>query len=121
MNISLLTFGSVLPVFVWYLAHNLPVTPLTPSSPSITTPHFSPTSSPPASYPTLPNPSALPNPKETALSIVTPPRVTLSLLKEARAAGIWGVFLQPGTYDDAVMEELKDEFWKSKWVGVSRD
>ena len=50
---------------------------------------------------------ALPHPKETALSVVTPPRVTRQLLQEAQGLGIKAVWLQPGTFDDALL----------KWVG----
>lgn len=37
------------------------------------------------------------------LCVVTPPPVTLGILKEAAAAGIPAVWLQDGSYDDAVL------------------
>jgi hypothetical protein len=44
------------------------------------------------------------------LSIITPPKVTLGVLKEAKAAGVPAVWLQPGTFDDEVMEYARKEF-----------
>ncbi|KAK7539680.1 CoA binding domain-containing protein [Phyllosticta citribraziliensis] len=83
-------------IFAWYLAHSLPVTPLNPRAATITagasnTPHA-----------TLPSPAALPAPADTALSVVTPPRATLALLREAKEAGVRAVWLQPGTFDAEV-------------------
>ncbi|KAK8159739.1 CoA binding domain-containing protein [Phyllosticta citrichinensis] len=83
-------------IFAWYLTHSLPVTPLNPRAASITagannTPHA-----------TLPSPSALPAPADTALSVVTPPRATLALLREAKEVGVRAVWLQPGTFDAEV-------------------
>ncbi|OJD29604.1 binding domain-containing protein [Diplodia corticola] len=89
-------------VFVWYLHHSLPVTPINPGSSSITAlskPHT-----------TSPSPAALPSPSETALSVITPPPVTLQLLQEAKEVGIRAVWLQPGTFDDKVLE-FAEEAW----------
>ena len=41
---------------------------------------------------------------ETSLSVITPPKVTRRILKEAKEAGIRAVWLQPGTFE---AEELK--------------
>lgn len=60
-------------VFRWYIDHSLPVTPINPTSSSITIG--------PAEYPTLSSLSQLPNPKETGLSVITPPSVTLKMLE----------------------------------------
>jgi hypothetical protein len=99
-------FGSV---FTWYTYHSLPVTPINPSSSSIKAfPPF------PAleivEYPTLPNLSALPHPAETSVSIITPPKVTVKVLEEAMKLGIKGVWLQPGTFDDSILEQAKKDF-----------
>jgi len=61
-------------------------------------------------YPTLASPSQLPAPKETALSVITPPKITLALLKEAKEAGIPAVWLQPGAFDDEVLAYAKEAF-----------
>lgn len=51
----------------------------------------------------IPNLSALPHPKETAVSIVTAPSVTLAVLREARDMGVPSVWMQPGAFDDEVV------------------
>lgn len=56
------------------------------------------------------SPSALPEPSQTSLSLVTPPPVTLELLKEAHQAGIPAVWLQPGTFDDEVLNYARSHF-----------
>jgi predicted CoA-binding protein len=91
-------------VFNWYNAHSLPVTPINPSSPTITAPPSS------TSYTTLPSLSALPNPKSTSVSIITPPKITRKVLEEAKGLGIKSVWLQPGTFDDEVLGYARKEF-----------
>ena len=54
--------------------------------------------------------SELPNPQETSVSIITPPRVTLKTLEEAKSLGIQSVFLQPGTFDDEVLKYANQNF-----------
>ncbi|PVH93630.1 NAD(P)-binding protein [Periconia macrospinosa] len=92
-------------IFAWYLHHNLPATPLNPGSPTITVPSVSATP-----YPTKPSPSALEDPSSFSLSVITPPAVTKGLLKEAKEAGIPAVWLQPGSFDDEVLEYARKEF-----------
>lgn len=58
----------------------------------------------------MPSPSALSNPKETALSVITPPAVTKKLLKEAKEVGVRAVWLQPGSFDDETLEYARREF-----------
>ncbi|KAJ7241418.1 hypothetical protein C8J57DRAFT_1526886 [Mycena rebaudengoi] len=50
----------------------------------------------------LPSLADLPDPSHTSVSIVTPPSVTLEILKQAAALGIFAVWLQPGAEDAAV-------------------
>jgi predicted CoA-binding protein len=38
------------------------------------------------------------------VNVVTPPAVTLDVLKQVAALGLPNVFLQDGSYDDAVLE-----------------
>ncbi|KAI5291871.1 hypothetical protein KEM54_003727 [Ascosphaera aggregata] len=61
-------------------------------------------------YKTVASPSALELPKQTSLSIVTPPKATLAILREAKSAGIPAVWLQPGTFDEEVAAYAKEEF-----------
>ncbi|KAF2433591.1 NAD(P)-binding protein [Tothia fuscella] len=89
-------------VFVWYLQHKLPVTPLNPKSSEVTVGK--------QNYVTASSPAALPSPSETSLSIITPPKVTLSVLKEAKVAGVLAVWLQPGSFDNEVAAFAKKEF-----------
>ncbi|KAI9865088.1 MAG: hypothetical protein M1813_002406 [Trichoglossum hirsutum] len=89
-------------VFAWYLDHSLPVTPINPSTASIT---ISVTA-----HPTVPTVSALPSPEETSISVITPPAVTLAVLQEAKAAGVPAVWLQPGSFDDEGLAYAKKEF-----------
>lgn len=89
-------------VLAWYHAHSLPVHPINPSRPAITVSS--------TVYQTLSSPSALPFPTETSLSIITQPSVTLQVLRDAKAAGISAVWLQPGSFDDEGLDYAKKEF-----------
>lgn len=89
-------------VLAWYHERALPVQPVTPSRPAITVSS--------TEYPTIPTPSALPSPRETSLSIITRPSITLQILREAKEAGIPAVWLQPGSFDDEGLEYAKTEF-----------
>lgn len=85
--------------------------PITPSARQVTT-SFS-----PDPVPTVASVGEIADPAQTALSLITPPAATLSILAAARAAGVWGVWLQPGTYDAAVLELLAaDDWWSGRWV-----
>ncbi|KAI0549327.1 CoA binding domain-containing protein [Xylaria scruposa] len=83
-------------VLVWYQAHNLPVTPINPASATIVTAY--------GEHAAVKSVSELPEPKQTSLSVITPPPVTLEVLKEAKRVGIPAVWLQPGTFDDEVIK-----------------
>ncbi|KAF9893787.1 hypothetical protein FE257_009957 [Aspergillus nanangensis] len=89
-------------ILAWYHQHSLPVTPLNPRAPEIELPS--------KAYKTVTSPSALPGPTQTSLSVVTPPAVTLTLLKEAHSVGIPAVWLQPGTFDDQVLSFANSHF-----------
>lgn len=56
--------------------------------------------------------SELSDPKNTALSIITPPSVTLKTLQDAHAAGITYVWLQPGTDNEDVLSYAKQSGFK---------
>lgn len=49
-------------------------------------------------------------PSQTSLSIVTPPKVTIQVLRDASSVGVPAVWLQPGTYDDEVLEYARENF-----------
>ncbi|KAH6659058.1 CoA binding domain-containing protein [Truncatella angustata] len=83
-------------IFAWYTHHSLPATPINPGSASINVDS--------EAYPTKSSLSDLPSPKETSVSVITPPSATLKVLKEAKELGIPAVWLQPGTFDDEVLK-----------------
>ncbi|KAF2489332.1 NAD(P)-binding protein [Lophium mytilinum] len=89
-------------VFAWYIYHSLPVTPLNPRAPTITLQS--------KEYATTPSPAGLSDASQTSLSVITPPKVTAALLKEAKEAGIPAVWLQPGTFDDEVLAYARANF-----------
>jgi predicted CoA-binding protein len=78
------------------------VTPVNPTSPAIKVGGVD--------HATVSSLSQLEKPTETSVSIITPPPVTLKTLNEAKELGIPAVFLQPGTYDDQVLEFAKGNF-----------
>jgi predicted CoA-binding protein len=83
-------------VFAWYHQHAIPAIPINPGAPAITVGA--------EEFATTPSLSALPDPKQTSVSIITPPPATLKVLKEAKELGIPAVWLQPGTFDDEVLQ-----------------
>ncbi|KAL8792719.1 MAG: hypothetical protein Q9195_004694 [Heterodermia aff. obscurata] len=79
-------------LLAWYHSRSLPVQPITPSTPTITIAS--------TEYTTIASPRELPHPTQTSLSIVTPPKVTIGVLREAKEAGVPAVWLQPGSFDE---------------------
>ena len=57
-----------------------------------------------AGLPAYPSLAAVPGPVDI-VNVVTPPAVTLGILREAALLGLPAVWLQDGSYDDAVLEE----------------
>ena len=53
---------------------------------------------------------SLPDAPSFSLSVITPPKVTRELLKEAKEAGILAVWLQPGRFDEEGLEYARKEF-----------
>lgn len=93
-------------IFAWYISRSLSAIPLNPGSSTVTIEG--------KEYKTYASPKDLPEPTQTALSVITPPKVTAELLKEAKEVGIRAVWLQPGSFTD---EEL--EFAKESWPGAA--
>lgn len=50
----------------------------------------------------------LPNVTRTALSIITPPKVTLKILEEAKKLGIQNIWIQPGGEDEHVVKFVNE-------------
>ncbi|CAE6479621.1 unnamed protein product [Rhizoctonia solani] len=55
-------------------------------------------------------------PATTSVSIVTPPKVTLGVLKEGKELGIPAFWIQPGAEDDDVRKYVTDEGLTDKVV-----
>ncbi|KAL8698102.1 MAG: hypothetical protein Q9201_006756 [Fulgogasparrea decipioides] len=89
-------------LLAWYNARRLPVTPVTPSRPSISVAT--------TDYVAVSSVAQLESPAETSLSIVTQPHITLNILREAKEAGISCVWMQPGSFDQQALEYAKQEF-----------
>ena len=78
------------------------MTPINPRAPEIKLPS--------KTDPTVASPLALPFASQTSLSVVTPPKVTLQVLREAKAAGIPAVWLQPGSFDNEGLDYARKSF-----------
>jgi len=89
---------------VWYLQHSLPATPINPRSPTISVLK--------RDHTAVPSPTVLLDPpaSDYSLSVITPPAVTKQLLKEAKEAGVPAVWLQPGSFNDDVLQYAQQNF-----------
>lgn len=65
----------------------------------------------------MPSPSGLTSPSQYSLSIITPPKVTRQLLREAKEAGIRAVWLQPGSFDKEGLEFARKEWPEAAIAG----
>ncbi|KAG2194964.1 hypothetical protein INT47_002820 [Mucor saturninus] len=83
-------------VLKWYQSNGLDVTPVNPKEDVI------------ENLKTVKSINELPNPKETALSVITPPKVTLKVLQDAKTIGIENVWIQPGGEDEKVIQFIND-------------
>ncbi|KAK0746505.1 CoA binding domain-containing protein [Schizothecium vesticola] len=89
-------------LFAWYVNHSLQVTPVNPVAAAIKVDDID--------HATRPTLTALENPAETSVSIITGPGVTLKALAEAKELGVTAVFLQPGTYNDESLAYAEANF-----------
>ncbi|KAH8916069.1 NAD-P-binding protein [Atractiella rhizophila] len=83
-------------VLKWYKAHNLSVTPINPKESEI------------EGISAIQSIDSLQNPKSTSLSVITPPKVTMTVLPKALELGIPYIWLQPGCEDAEVVEWIKE-------------
>ncbi|KAG2236456.1 CoA-binding protein [Thamnidium elegans] len=79
-------------VLRWFQSNGLDVTPVNPKEEIIET------------IATVKSIDELPNPAKTALSIITPPKITLKVLENAKNIGIKNIWIQPGAEDEAVIQ-----------------
>ncbi|KAF8236035.1 NAD(P)-binding protein [Tricholoma matsutake] len=82
-------------VLKWYQMREMNVTPIHPKEEEL------------EGIKTLTNISELRSPTATSISIVTPPKVTLSLLQQAKELSVPALWLQPGAEDDTVIEYVE--------------
>ncbi|KIO32597.1 hypothetical protein M407DRAFT_241311 [Tulasnella calospora MUT 4182] len=83
-------------VLKWYIACKKDVTPIHHKESSL------------EEIPTLKTLKDLPSPTTASVSIITPPKVTLGILQEAKALGVPALWLQPGAEDDEVRQYVND-------------
>ena len=101
INDMQLTVWYWLIVFAWYIAHGLDVTPINPQGAALSVDG--------KDYPAVKDITEIPSPKDTSLSVVTAPPITIGVLKQAKELGIRSVWLQPGTFDDEVLKFARAE------------
>ncbi|KAI0319014.1 NAD-P-binding protein [Amylostereum chailletii] len=83
-------------VLKWYQARDKTVTPVHPKESEL------------EGLATVATLSALSNPSETSVSIITNPKITLGLLEQAKELSVPALWLQPGAEDAAVIEYVKN-------------
>ncbi|KAK1232344.1 hypothetical protein PQX77_004507 [Marasmius sp. AFHP31] len=83
-------------VLKWYLNRELTVQPVHPKEPQL------------EGIKTIRSVETLPSPTGTSLSIITPPSVTLGILKQVKQLSIPYVWLQPGAEDAEVVQFIKE-------------
>jgi len=84
-------------VLRWYQARELDVTPINPKEDEV------------EGAKTVHSIDELGTPAETALSVITPPHVTLGVLETAKKLNIPAIWLQPGAENDAVRQFVEKE------------
>ncbi|KAG2074012.1 NAD(P)-binding protein [Suillus decipiens] len=83
-------------VLQWYIQRNKPVIPVHPSNDEL------------EGITTIRSLTDLPNPTETPVSIITPAKITIDLLKQVKELSIPAAWCQPGATDTACVQYIKD-------------
>ncbi|KAG8687160.1 hypothetical protein FRC11_007685, partial [Ceratobasidium sp. 423] len=83
-------------VLKWYLERQIAVTPVHPKESEL------------EGVKTVQKLAELESPGKTSVSIVTPPGVTLAVLKEGKELGVPAFWLQPGAEDDEVRKYVTE-------------
>ncbi|KAG1137454.1 hypothetical protein G6F64_010269 [Rhizopus arrhizus] len=81
----------------WYQSHNLQVTPVHPKEEEI------------EGLKAAKSIREINNPADTSISIITPPKITLNVLQEAKELGFKYIWIQPGAEDHDVAEYVKNQ------------
>ncbi|EJD02677.1 NAD-binding protein [Fomitiporia mediterranea MF3/22] len=82
-------------VLRWYQTHDKTVTPVHPREIEL------------EGLKTFETLEAVPEPSETAVSVITPPAVTLGILESAKSLNVPYVWLQPGAENDEVRKYVE--------------
>ncbi|KAJ7782385.1 NAD-P-binding protein [Mycena maculata] len=88
----------------WYKARSMNVQPIHPKEAEL------------EGLQTIPSVAELAAPTETSLSIITPPKVTLSVLQAALPLGVPAVWIQPGAADETVAAWVKENGMEARVI-----
>ncbi|KAF7357849.1 NAD-P-binding protein [Mycena venus] len=88
----------------WYKTRNMNVQPIHPKETHL------------EGFETIPTVAELRSPTETSISIITPPKVTLSILQAAMPLGVPAVWIQPGAADESVAAWVKENGLESRVI-----
>ncbi|TDL24286.1 NAD-P-binding protein, partial [Rickenella mellea] len=91
-------------VLRWYLTRDKVITPVHPKEGQL------------EAVPTVTSLSELPLPKETSVSIITNPKITLGILEKAKELGVPALWLQPGAEDETVIKYIKESGMEDKVI-----
>ncbi|KAG7089445.1 hypothetical protein E1B28_011130 [Marasmius oreades] len=91
-------------VLQWYKTRNLDVTPIHPVQTEL------------EGIKAIKSVEELSAPSETSISIITPPPVTLGILKKAKELSVPSIWLQPGAEDASVVDFIDKNGLKDKVV-----
>ncbi|KAF9061316.1 CoA-binding protein [Rhodocollybia butyracea] len=88
----------------WYLARDMDITPVHPKETEL------------EGVATIKSIDELPSPSTTSISIVTPAKITLDILKKAKELDVPALWIQPGAADSTVLDYIKDNNMADKVV-----
>ncbi|KAL4249040.1 NAD(P)-binding domain superfamily protein [Abortiporus biennis] len=83
-------------ILKWYQAREKDITPIHPKEAEL------------EGVATVKSVADLPFPSETSISVVTPPKITLGVLEQAKAKSVPAVWIQPGAADDEVIKYIQE-------------
>ncbi|EGO00388.1 hypothetical protein SERLA73DRAFT_136245 [Serpula lacrymans var. lacrymans S7.3] len=83
-------------VLQWYIQRNRDVTPVHPTSNEL------------EGIKTIRSLADLPSPTETSISIITPAKITIELLKQAKELSVPSLWIQPGAADVTCVKYIKE-------------
>ncbi|CAL1706144.1 unnamed protein product [Somion occarium] len=91
-------------VLKWYLVRNKDVTPIHPKEEEL------------EGVCPLRTLADLPSPTQTSVSIITPAKITLGILEQAKALGVPALWLQPGAEDAEVIKFIDENDLSDKVI-----